>query len=665
MGMERKRKTSTSSSTSSGTTSTPTSSSQQTSPVAYYYTSGSRKVNVHKPPYTEEWSRCFQHGKIQLKNLRQHALEGDLRSSKMRSIYWRLFLRILPLDKDEWYSIVERCRYEYQEIKCRHSRDSKEFNEGDPQSNNPLSEQENCPWSQFFYNSELKEQIKRDVDRSFPEIPLFKNPETREIMINVLFIYAKEHPHIEYKQGMHEILGPLLFVLNYDQENFITLKEANIISSLNENDKRLLGFLNDPHFREHDVYQMFTGMMLLIESWYIYGDENLSKSDDETNRSSSSVSNDNEYISNSIDNLKKLKKKRKISISTYQSNLFKQSVDDDNSKSLIIDKLKEIMECFLKEYDNVLYNHLKNLNILPQVYGIRWLRLLFGREFPFPDLLYIWDVILSDDDPLVMIDFIFLSLLLQIREQLLSGDYSCCLQYLMRYPPIIDVTNFVKFALHIRSPKKYSMPKMSGPMNFSNITLTGQLHPNADKKKYISIFNDQKDVKKNSRDKENDSLSVFSQASSNDNNWDEGGSHHHKNSIENIRNSPELEMMPMNRRHTFTNGSRTPMLSSTEIQEYESMKKQIDSLQQATINSETKQFEASQRLYEIISGIKQLNIEKDIKKQLAKSIGEVAAKLSYSSINEASIRNVTLPTDASPTREGVEVAIEAKSPDNV
>uniref|UniRef100_A0A0K0EF13 Rab-GAP TBC domain-containing protein n=1 Tax=Strongyloides stercoralis TaxID=6248 RepID=A0A0K0EF13_STRER len=287
--MEKKIKTSTISSMGSGGTSnisTIASSSHQPTTGIYYYTTGNRKINVHKPPYTEEWSRCFQHGKIQLKILQQHALEGDLRSSKMRSIYWRLFLRILPLNKDEWLSIVERYRCEYQEMKIKHSRRPQDFNEGDPQSNNPLSLQENCPWREFFYNTELKEQIIKDVDRSFPEVPFFKNPETRQIMVNVLFIYAKEHPHIEYKQGMHEILGPLLFVLNYDQENFITLKEANVINSLNESDKKLLTYLNDPHFREHDVYQMFVGIMLLIESWYIYGDENLSKSDDENSSNS-------------------------------------------------------------------------------------------------------------------------------------------------------------------------------------------------------------------------------------------------------------------------------------------------------------------------------------------------------------------------------------------
>uniref|UniRef100_A0A0N4ZEJ5 Rab-GAP TBC domain-containing protein n=1 Tax=Parastrongyloides trichosuri TaxID=131310 RepID=A0A0N4ZEJ5_PARTI len=610
--MDGIRRTSTSSS--SGT-----SSSHQTSPGSYY-SAGSRKVTHHRPPYTEEWSRCF-HGRIQPSLLKQFALEGDLRTSKMRSIYWRLFLKVLPIDKDEWPTIIERYRCEYEELKMKHFTDPRDSLEMDPETNNPLSLTENCPWRQFFCNNELRGQIKKDVDRAFPEISFFKESGTREIMNNVLFIYGKEHPHIEYKQGMHEILGPLLFILKYDQDNFQTLREKNFMNSLNESDKRLLNFLNDPQYREHDVYQMFSEVMLLIGSWYIFSDDNT-----KTNESEESTG-----------NIGNIPRKRKISVSTYQSNLFNQCIDKP-SYSAILDKLDQITEVLLKEIDNTLYLHLKQLNIPPQVYGLRWLRLLFGREFSLPDLLYIWDVILSDDDPLVMVDFIFITLLIQIRNELLSSDYNSCLQYLMRYPPI-----------------KYPMPKMSGPLNFSNITLSGQVHPNADRnKKYVSMSNDIRESRKN-KENENSASSTISSGREND----EGSL---RNSTDNLKETYEFEMTTVSRRHTFSNGGvHESKYSSTEFQEYESMKKQIDSLQQAAINSETKQFEASQRLYGIISGIKQLAIEKEIKKQLIKSIGDVAAKLTYSSINEASIRNVTLPTDPSPSREGVEVATEAKS----
>lgn len=35
----------------------------------------------------------------------------------------------------------------------------------------------------------------------------------------------------------------------------------------------------------------------------------------------------------------------------------------------------------------------------------------------------------------------------------LQSDYGGCLQYLMRYPPIVDVSAFIQLALHYRNPK--------------------------------------------------------------------------------------------------------------------------------------------------------------------------------------------------------------------
>merc|ERR1712071_632583 len=59
-------------------------------------------------------------------------------------------------------------------------------------------------------------------------------------------------------------------------------------------------------------------------------------------------------------------------------------------------KLARIHEDLLPEIDRELYVHLQYNDIIPQVYGIRWLRLLFGREFPLQDFLIVWDAIFAD-----------------------------------------------------------------------------------------------------------------------------------------------------------------------------------------------------------------------------------------------------------------------------
>lgn len=69
----------------------------------------------------------------------------------------------------------------------------------------------------------------------------------------------------------------------------------------------------------------------------------------------------------------------------------------------------------------------------------RWLRLLFGREFPLPQVYLLWDVVFADDASLSLVDFICLVMLLYIRDELLQNDYAGCLHRLMRFPAISDI----------------------------------------------------------------------------------------------------------------------------------------------------------------------------------------------------------------------------------
>ena len=41
-------------------------------------------------------------------------------------------------------------------------------------------------------------------------------------MLEILFFYAKEHPDLTYRQGMHELLAPILFVLHAESREDIT-----------------------------------------------------------------------------------------------------------------------------------------------------------------------------------------------------------------------------------------------------------------------------------------------------------------------------------------------------------------------------------------------------------------------------------------------------------
>jgi TBC1 domain family protein 5 len=47
----------------------------------------------------------------------------------------------------------------------------------------------------------------------------------------------------------------------------------------------------------------------------------------------------------------------------------------------------------------------------------RWMRLLFGREFPFDDVLLMWDLLFAHGLRSDLVDFTCISMLLRIRWQ--------------------------------------------------------------------------------------------------------------------------------------------------------------------------------------------------------------------------------------------------------
>jgi len=58
----------------------------------------------------------------------------------------------------------------------------------------------------------------------------------------------------------------------------------------------------------------------------------------------------------------------------------------------------------------------RNKNHIFSFFFRRWVRLLFGREFPLQDLLVVWDALFADSITLNLVDYIFVAMLLYIRD---------------------------------------------------------------------------------------------------------------------------------------------------------------------------------------------------------------------------------------------------------
>jgi len=114
--------------------------------------------------------------------------------------------------------------------------------------------------------------INLDVNRTYQDNSMFHSNENKELLTNVLFIWAKENPEVGYKQGMNEIIGVLyLSIVDYYQKVEFKLtaeellsksKDINQISKeYDEFIKCLYLYIYDISYIQSDLYYFFNEIM--------------------------------------------------------------------------------------------------------------------------------------------------------------------------------------------------------------------------------------------------------------------------------------------------------------------------------------------------------------------------------------------------------------------
>uniref|UniRef100_A0A8C8JF14 TBC1 domain family member 5 n=1 Tax=Oncorhynchus tshawytscha TaxID=74940 RepID=A0A8C8JF14_ONCTS len=363
--------------------------------------------------YRKEWDDLFLNSNY-LTRIRQAGINGRLRSSRFRSVCWKLYLEVLPEDKSQWINKTKELRSQYEKIKERHiTNPRKAAGQQDLVVNNPLSQDEGSLWNKFFQDNELRGMIKQDVMRTFPEMRYFQEEDVRTKLTDILFCYARENEQLLYKQGMHELLAPIVFVLHCDHQAFQHASETAHPS------EEMMSLLN-PMFQEHDAYAMFSQLMETAEPWF-----------------------------------SSFQREGKEEMLTSMP--FARPQDLGPSVA-IVTKVNRIQDQLVKKHDVELHMHVNRLEIAPQIYGIRWVRLLFGREFPLQDLLVVWDALFADSITLDLVDYVFVAMLLYIRDALIASNFQTCLGLLMHYPPIGDIHTLLHKALFLRDPKNNPRP---------------------------------------------------------------------------------------------------------------------------------------------------------------------------------------------------------------
>lgn len=93
-----------------------------------------------------------------------------------------------------------------------------------------------------------------------PENVYFRQPATQNMMLDILFVWCKMHPTIGYRQGMHEILAPLLWVVERDAIDVSGVKHSSVDHTLAD--------ILDSKYIEHDTHTLFSLIMQKAKLFY-------------------------------------------------------------------------------------------------------------------------------------------------------------------------------------------------------------------------------------------------------------------------------------------------------------------------------------------------------------------------------------------------------------
>lgn len=149
-----------------------------------------------------------------------------------------------------------------------------------------------------------------------PDEPYFREPETQRMLLDILFVFCKINQDVGYRQGMHEVLAPLLWTIDQDSV------ESNQTSDSN----KIMHTTLDRRYVEHDAFTLLSLIMRSAKSFYELG---------EPERGAGSPA--------------------LPSTTPHQG-------------SPIIERSRRIHEDYLARVDPELSNHLTRIEVLPQIF---------------------------------------------------------------------------------------------------------------------------------------------------------------------------------------------------------------------------------------------------------------------------------------------------------
>ena len=263
-------------------------------------------------------------------------------------------------------------------------------------------------WDSFFNQSEIIKLINLDVERTMPNEKLFQESYIREMENTILRLFAKKYKELSYKQGMNEVLSLLIYAIYpYYVKSPIDKYTDEIVEKWVKdpvtNFKEIYHFFHDENELENDIYYMMENLMMKFGLAKFFEVENKEK----------------------------------------------------NITPYLVIRTENIITKKLPQQDKLMYTHFKAQNLDHSMIFQRWLKYLFKRELPLKNVCQIWDNLFANEaenptGELICLDYMTLSLILNIKDDLIRRDNNAMYEILLKYPEILQFNQIINLSEKIK-----------------------------------------------------------------------------------------------------------------------------------------------------------------------------------------------------------------------
>uniref|UniRef100_A0A1J3EZ52 TBC1 domain family member 5 n=1 Tax=Noccaea caerulescens TaxID=107243 RepID=A0A1J3EZ52_NOCCA len=417
-------------------------------------------------------------------------VESDRRFANLRGVQWRVNLGVLPFHAssiDDLRKATAESRRRYASLRRRLLIDPhlcKDVgNSPDLSIDNPLSQNPDSTWGRFFRNAELEKTLDQDLSRLYPEHwSYFQAPGCQGMLRRILLLWCLKHPEYGYRQGMHELLAPLLYVLHVDVDRLSEVRKSY--------QDHFIDRFDGLSFQERDITYNFDFKKFLEdftddEIGGIQGNSRKTKSLDELDPEIQSIVmlSDAYGAEGELGIVLSEKFMEHDAYCMFDALMsgahgcvsmagffaYTPAIGSHTGLPPVLEACTAFYH-LLSFVDSSLHSHLVELGVEPQYFGLRWLRVLFGREFLLQDLLIVWDEIFSADNTArttdntnqsfnifdsprgALISGMAVSMILCLRSSLLATENAAsCLQRLLNFPEKIDVRKIIEKAKSLQA----------------------------------------------------------------------------------------------------------------------------------------------------------------------------------------------------------------------